>query len=451
MKIQYSFFSMIFFLVLFIGIESFTYQKDNLVEFTFNIIALMSVINIIIILRYQKISLSLLFWFFNLLFFYFIPIMQYHLKQFRFISGNIDSYILEVNYMILFWNLLYMIFYYIAYFQKVDNFKAIQLHINNRIIKIVILISIVIIFYMYKKFGLSFFFFRDNESTVHLGKISFLFYNYFFKPLIFFISLIVLVQKKYQQKKYHTFFIVAILFLALILNFPTGSARFYIFALIVSLYVTVLMKPHAQSYIFIIYLVFGIFFSSFLDIFRRLSNFNFDFNFDFNYFFKGHFDAYENFILTVKYTVLHGLEYGHTFLSSVLFFVPRSIWPEKDIGSGAMIAKSYISKIYQIDNDNIANPFIAEWYLNFSFFGVILGAILYGYFAGRIDKYFKLKTLNKSFENDILLIFYGFFVGIYFFHLRGDFMSSYAYTIGSFVAYLVALKLMNIKIIKESK
>ena len=61
---------------------------------------------------------------------------------------------------------------------------------------------------------------------------------------------------------------------------------------------------------------------------------------------------------------------GKQLLGAMLFFIPRSIWPSKPIGSGATIA------IYQRQSfKNISCPIIGEAIINFGIIGVIIFAV----------------------------------------------------------------------------
>src|SRR5690606_11114873 len=99
--------------------------------------------------------------------------------------------------------------------------------------------------------------------------------------------------------------------------------------------------PHLLNtrYIFSFLMVLGVFFlKPFIEQFRKfrgddsiriLPN-------SWNFIKSGEFDSFQNFMTALH---MNTVTYGEQLLAVVFFFVPRSIWPDKPIGSGAQIAK----------------------------------------------------------------------------------------------------------------
>jgi hypothetical protein len=163
----------------------------------------------------------------------------------------------------------------------------------------------------------------------------------------------------------------------------------------------------------------------------------------------GDFDAYEIFIHTVQYVSELGTTYGKQIFGALLFWLPRSLWVNKPIGSGAFIA-SYLSQYFNVENFNVSNLLISEFFINFHILGVILGSILYGIITGWLDKAYFYLTKYRLSQNSEKIEFYSklypFLLGLYLFNLRGDFMSSFAYAIGFSLAFITILGIIKLKI-----
>lgn len=69
--------------------------------------------------------------------------------------------------------------------------------------------------------------------------------------------------------------------------------------------------------------------------------------------------------------------YGESYIGTVLFFVPRFIWPSKPRGAGALAGERIFNKS---SGAGVPPGPVGEAYWNFSIFGVVLIFALYGYF-----------------------------------------------------------------------
>ena len=150
---------------------------------------------------------------------------------------------------------------------------------------------------------------------------------------------------------------------------------------------------------------------------------------------SGHFDAYTMIVSTVHFVRGYGITYGYQLLGVCLFFIPRSFWSGKPIGSGATIIEYYRgSDAFS----NVSCPIIAEGYINFGVMGVILFACLLGGIAGIVDRNFwrKYKTTKLN-------IFYPYIIPYVVFMSRGDMLSSFAFFIGMLSVFWVASSCMS--------
>lgn len=113
----------------------------------------------------------------------------------------------------------------------------------------------------------------------------------------------------------------------------------------------------------------------------------------------------------VPYNVDH--LYGTTYIGVISFWVPRSIWPDKPRGAGAYSASLIFSQLGSAkDYSGASYPIKSstELYWNFSYFGVVVGYILFGIFLKNLTVIFQRSNLNP--------ILVTFFI-ICLFQLRG--------------------------------
>jgi hypothetical protein len=87
-----------------------------------------------------------------------------------------------------------------------------------------------------------------------------------------------------------------------------------------------------------------------------------------------------------------------------------------------------------MDFTNISCPLVAEGYINFGVLGIILSAVVFAYVVANFDvKFYRYSKLT------FVKLFYPVFLGLVFFVLRGDLMSSFAYSVSFAVAAFVVL------------
>jgi hypothetical protein len=147
------------------------------------------------------------------------------------------------------------------------------------------------------------------------------------------------------------------------------------------------------------------------------------------------YDAFSNISVILDYVSVHGLSYGYQLLGGILFFIPRGLWSTKPLSSGLLVGE-YVIEDYGFHFNNLSNPLISEGYLNFGYFGVILMALLLGFFIVRFLIWFRQNNYLKK-----ILAFY-FAIHLIFF-LRGDFTNGFAYFIGTMAGVILIPRLIN--------
>jgi len=148
------------------------------------------------------------------------------------------------------------------------------------------------------------------------------------------------------------------------------------------------------------------------------------------------YDSWSMAMATIEYVDIFGTTYGRQLAGAFLFFVPRSIWQNKPVGSGHLVATEYLMVQHTMWFTNLSNSFPSEGYINFGLIGVLLFALMLAILSMITDEFEK--------HNDLRLVFAVFTSFHMVFMLRGDLMSSYAYLVGVLAAiFFVPLLLAN--------
>ncbi|MFO1128980.1 MAG: O-antigen polymerase [Rhodospirillales bacterium] len=151
------------------------------------------------------------------------------------------------------------------------------------------------------------------------------------------------------------------------------------------------------------------------------------------------FDGFQTTMNAVLYAKLYGHTSGEQLITSLLFFIPRSLWTDKGISSGQMIAEALGYHF-----TNLSTPFPAEMYLDFSFLGVIPAGILAGYVYRRLD-YLCAAAIDYGRPN-LHLLLVGIVAGFTIFLMRGS-----LYAVTNIFAPLLILIVLLIKAPEASR
>lgn len=95
---------------------------------------------------------------------------------------------------------------------------------------------------------------------------------------------------------------------------------------------------------------------------------------------RADFDGFQQVINTARFVATYGHSDGHYTLSSVLFFVPRSVWDGKATPASLDIAQSAGYNFL-----NLSLPLHAELFLDFGVIGMLLCMLALGFGIARMD------------------------------------------------------------------
>lgn len=149
-----------------------------------------------------------------------------------------------------------------------------------------------------------------------------------------------------------------------------------------------------------------------------------------SHFFQLHYDAWANTVAIVEIVSERGLLAGGQILATILFFIPRSIWPGKPDHTGILIG-DYLSGAYSMWFNNLSAPIPAEGYVDFGF----LGSAAYAAILALLSRLLYAKSESSNIHR-LAYIYLSFAV---FFIARGALMPSVSFTLAAlFVIFLVS-------------
>lgn len=220
---------------------------------------------------------------------------------------------------------------------------------------------------------------------------------------------------------------IVLLLIMLITLFPTALAR-NATAMYWLPVVFLLSNFIKRKNVFVLVMLLGI-----LVVFPLLENFrhwsgSFVIGLSFDFLNEMHFDASQNFMIIMKHRIV---TWGWQLLGALLFWFPRSLWEAKPVGSGHFVAGNYS------DFTNISMPWFAEGYINFGYVGIAVFTMVLSWFCSFYD----CKYWNNSDEKRKITPYYLLLLSSLLFILRGDLMSSLAYTLATVFDLFIVYKL----------
>lgn len=213
----------------------------------------------------------------------------------------------------------------------------------------------------------------------------------------------------------------------LIGNSPTGSARFIAGAIYISAMVSIFPSLKVSNIKIPAIIILGIvvafptldqfrYYEGGLPSIRILGMESLE---------AGHFDSFQS----ITSALQHPVTLGYQLLGVFLFWVPRFIWPSKPIGSGAEYA-DYAGLTFS----NISMNLFGEGIINFGIPGALMFSILAAIISRKVDD--KSSSHQASPRDKIIS---SFMIGMAFFIMRGDLLSSFAFSIGLLTSiYLIS-------------
>lgn len=267
-----------------------------------------------------------------------------------------------------------------------------------------------------------------------------LFFDKGVRGIILYISLVAIIL--YRQARFSFILMAGMLAMAFILNFPLAIPRYLAFTVYMSWLLAAQWKWMERGRVFVLGILtvlllagplVGVTRYAGIDMGNRIKHPSAIFE---QAYLTADYDAYSSFCRTIYYVDTAGSTHGKQLGGVALFFVPRKLWPQKPIGSGAFLFTEL-----NFDFKNVSCTWLAEGYINFGLAGSILFTIFMAIGISCYDYAFWRKKLMNN--NNYFHIFYFVFTGMLMFVLRGDLLSSFAYTCGLFFSGYVLHKLLK--------
>lgn len=423
--------------ILFIGINAF----ENLTVSNVNGVVLFTFIfnGVIIFLRLLKnsklgYSLSSVIDMFMFVFMFLAPMIQYLNKIFPWGNAYLisDKIIVVTNFIILLFLLIYYLFYgkfILKYKKNKKNFTLVSFINIQLILDIGFVISILGGIYIISITGIQNLFARSTNS-LGLDNTQGLIVNNFLKGFPTTTLLMNLVYWKKNRRFHNLFQVLTLSLLTVLLNFPTGTARFQVAVVYLALLIVTKQKFN-NKYLFKYVLFIGLFvIFPLLNVFRRntfadLATLNITLPNPIDSFLTGNYDTYSMLARSIIYVSTNGTTLGSQLLGNVFFFIPRSLWPDKPIGSGV-----FIGEYFGWEFTNVSMPYIGEGYINFGLFGIVLFSVFLAFITSKLDYNYE-EMVGQSYKKvSLISIVYPMLIGYLFFIMRGDLLSSLSYTLG---------------------
>lgn len=423
-------------------------QADSIIVATFVLNIGFSIFNIMMAVNRNPFSLNMMFWIFNLFFFGAAPLLQYLTDIYAWNLDPHNNEVFFVNILILLWSVVYYVCQNLGANTRIKIFSSkctrqnsqvrYEYYIRKNRLCIFLVASMLIMIYNILFVGFENLIFRDgSQSITNNATLNLLLTHGFNNLLLFTAAFFVIYVKK--TKKMKLSLLIALMCLV-ISCFPTGIPRNMAASFYAGLFIIIYDKTRRGRW-FSLVLLGGL-----ILIFPAINIFRYSFDgadisiiklmkdaFQ-NAYLEGHFDAHQMIISIDRYIGKFGYEFFGQILGALLFFVPRSIWPGKPVGTGHTV----ISGLDQFDFTNVSAPLVGEFYIGFGMVGVIIGAMILSWIISKLDR----KYWREENELSAIRVIYPFSMFMFFFMLRGDLMSSWAYTFAQIVVGYVIWKIL---------
>ncbi|MEU0032686.1 MULTISPECIES: hypothetical protein [unclassified Streptomyces] len=114
-----------------------------------------------------------------------------------------------------------------------------------------------------------------------------------------------------------------------------------------------------------------------------------------------------------------GHTYGRQLAGSVLFAVPRSVWPGKPMDTGVVVGQWMGAT-----NTNLSSPVWAELWIDFGPIGMTAGFATLGYAAARVDRRYARRAVRRAPPGSLIALVVPLVSGYSFILLRGPLLQA---------------------------
>jgi len=158
-----------------------------------------------------------------------------------------------------------------------------------------------------------------------------------------------------------------------------------------------------------------------------------------DHYFSINYDSWANIYTAVEVVKVHGMQWGHQLLGSLLFFVPSSVWSTKPLATGIFLA-DYLIANYSMWFTNLSAPLVAEGYLDFGPGGVLAYAGATAWFVALLNRQASRRDASIAFP---MATYASVFLMIV---LRGSLMIALGFAAAAFLSFCLAAALLSAKL-----
>jgi hypothetical protein len=144
------------------------------------------------------------------------------------------------------------------------------------------------------------------------------------------------------------------------------------------------------------------------------------------------YDVFPMLATTTSFVRDNGLQAGRQALGVVLFALPRSIWPNKPVDTGTVLA----GYLHNDQNYNLSSSLWSEGYIDFGPIGLIAYLALLGIIARRLDSMYSARRRQRAGPLSIWAVATPIFAGYELIILRGPLLQATGRAVVLFVTLL---------------
>lgn len=431
-------------LIIAVGIVSIPFgrfqRNDRLVLLTFAFNGALWLVLLIAEVNKRAFSFKLIHWSFCLLFFFFAAVVQYTNNYFPWIGYRENSVLLRTNLLLTLWTIGVCLGSQ-AKRRKSGKLKAFALREWNghkAVLAVLTLLNIGNTIYRISYAGLMNLLARATSDVPYGSSSSMaLLVGHCFQALPGIAAAVAVIHCRANKR---TGWVLIVNVVCLLLSyFPTSTARYTAAALYLGLLLVYSKRLKTGRGFILLFLSAFMVVLPFLNAFRNDSFSEVAIGAALQRtirsipetWLEGDYDAYTMLTLIVDFVRRNGPTWGRQLMGVLLFWVPRTIWPNKPIGSGAFVSGSL-----GFNFTNLSAPLPAEGIINFGVVGVFLFALVFGWLMTSLDNAY-WETFDKDGKRvrryDII---YPFICIMFFFVSRGDLLSSFAYMVAYIVVWI---------------
>lgn len=414
-------------LYLYFDIQHFVFNRNIFLAWL--IVAYVAFQLSVLIAKNKEKVLELTFWIFTYVFLGICPLVQLTGEEFPWIGNYSQFEITKCLFIVILGIVCYQFGLLWAKgrnrYEKKQSQEPANQFTTNKFVRISIFTLIASFVLITIGNGLSSLFLPRNaiNGQIELKSLGLITEQFSKVPLFICLIIGIWMWKKQKLNKWYGYFTVVLLFLTnLIVSNPISNARYWFGSIVLSLILIIVpwrkigIGRWSYAYLCIFLIIFP-----YADLFRNQLDASLEFHKVTDIIMKkGDYDAFQMVLNTSEYTEIFGILPGRQFQSTLFFWVPRSIWPNKPYSSGQEIGEGLGYSF-----TNLSCPLWAESYVNFGYIGVIIIFVLLGYITTKLqNRYMASKHRSEVTLSQILVPFLSAFQ---IFLLRGDLQNAFTY------------------------